>query len=117
MICPCCDSDDIYIIETRGDRRRRKCERCKTRWTTYEVPAERLEKLERLEQAVADVMGIELPKRPPPTLDEWRPTAEQLAQWEAERGERDKRNKQDEELERRERLRKQYDEERKARGW
>ena len=42
MNCPKCDSRSTYVIETRPDingenRRRRKCENCKWRFTTYEV--------------------------------------------------------------------------------
>lgn len=65
---------------------------------------------------MADAMGIELPKPPPPPPErgEWRPSAEQLAQWEAERRAAEKQKA---ERERRERLRKAYDEECKQRGW
>lgn len=56
MNCPACDHDDIRILETRDDRRRRECRRCLNRWTTYEVRAEDLERLQRLEYAVKQVL-------------------------------------------------------------
>ena len=42
MNCPKCDSRSNFVIETRPDingenRRRRECENCKCRFTTYEV--------------------------------------------------------------------------------
>tara|TARA_R100001443_G_scaffold46044_1_gene59044 strand:+ start:246 stop:494 length:249 start_codon:yes stop_codon:yes gene_type:complete len=42
MNCPKCDSRSTYVIETRPDlngekRRRRECQDCKWRFTTYEV--------------------------------------------------------------------------------
>ena len=42
MNCPKCDSRSTYVIETRPDingenRRRRRCESCKWRFTTYEI--------------------------------------------------------------------------------
>lgn len=56
MHCPVCNHDQITLLETRGERRRRECGRCFHRWTTYEVPAERLARLEQLEQAVTAVL-------------------------------------------------------------
>lgn len=58
--CPVCHHDEAPIIEHRGSRRRRECRRCTHRWTTYEVPAERLAQLEAIEQhaaAIAEVMN------------------------------------------------------------
>jgi transcriptional regulator NrdR family protein len=58
--CPVCNHDENKIVEHRGSRRRRECGQCFHRWTTYEVPAERLEQLETIEQhaaAIADVMA------------------------------------------------------------
>lgn len=58
--CPACHHDEAPIIEHRGVRRRRECRRCKHRWTTYEITAERLEKLETIEQhaaAIAEAMA------------------------------------------------------------
>ena len=118
MICPVCNHDRITLLETRGERRRRECRRCLNRWTTYEIPAERLEKLERLEQAVREALPPEVAAPPPARMvDDWRPSADELARREEEMRARAKRDKQDKELERRQRLRKAYDEERKARGW
>lgn len=54
--CTTCGSTESLIIEVRGTRRRRQCTRCPHRWTTFEVPKERLERLERLERAVTDAM-------------------------------------------------------------
>ena len=40
MRCPRCDSDNSSVIDSRGDdnsiRRRRECQSCSTRFTTYE---------------------------------------------------------------------------------
>ena len=40
MRCPRCDSDNLSVIDSRGDdntiRRRRECQACQTRFTTYE---------------------------------------------------------------------------------
>ncbi len=40
MRCPRCDSDNLSVIDSRGDdnsiRRRRECQACHTRFTTYE---------------------------------------------------------------------------------
>lgn len=58
--CPVCHDDRNAIVEHRGTRRRRECSQCRHRWTTYEVPAERLEQLETIEQhaaAIADAMA------------------------------------------------------------
>lgn len=41
---PGCASDDVGVLDSRpvaeGTRRRRKCNACGRRWTTYEVSAE-----------------------------------------------------------------------------
>ena len=42
MNCPKCDSRSTFVLETRPDingenRRRRECQDCKWRFTTYEV--------------------------------------------------------------------------------
>jgi len=42
MNCPKCDSRSTFVMETRSDmngenRRRRECQNCKWRFTTYEV--------------------------------------------------------------------------------
>tara|TARA_R100000458_G_scaffold30079_1_gene27610 strand:+ start:252 stop:500 length:249 start_codon:yes stop_codon:yes gene_type:complete len=42
MNCPECDSRSTFVLETRPDingeiRRRRECQDCKCRFTTYEV--------------------------------------------------------------------------------
>lgn len=41
---PGCSSDDVGVFDSRpaaeGTRRRRKCNACGRRWTTYEVSAE-----------------------------------------------------------------------------
>ncbi len=58
--CEVCHHDESAIVERRGNRRRRECRRCHHRWTTYEVPAERLERLEAIEQhaaALAEAMN------------------------------------------------------------
>jgi transcriptional regulator NrdR family protein len=47
--CPVCNSAQNAVLEVREERRRRECAACRHRWTTFEVPAERLERLERLE--------------------------------------------------------------------
>ncbi|MDQ6767421.1 MAG: transcriptional regulator NrdR, partial [Candidatus Eremiobacteraeota bacterium] len=40
MFCPVCRSDDSRVIDSRDDenavRRRRECQSCKHRFTTYE---------------------------------------------------------------------------------
>lgn len=58
--CTACLSAENFIIEHRGIRRRRECKRCKHRWTTYELTAERVEQLETIERhaaAIAEVMN------------------------------------------------------------
>jgi transcriptional regulator NrdR family protein len=60
--CEACNGAQNTVLEVRGDRRRRECDRCHLRWTTYEVTAERLERLERLEQHAA-AMAQELGER------------------------------------------------------
>ena len=57
MTCPVGSHEETRLLETREGRRRRECGQCFHRWTTYEIPAERLEKLERLEQAVTAALG------------------------------------------------------------
>jgi len=42
MNCPKCDSKSTFVLETRSDingekRRKRECQDCKYRFTTYEV--------------------------------------------------------------------------------
>jgi len=44
MSCPSCQSDDVYVLESRlrsdGVRRRRyKCLTCRERWTAFEEPS------------------------------------------------------------------------------
>ena len=56
MPCPICTHPEVKLLETRDARRRRECPRCFHRWTTYEIPAERLAALERLEQAVTQAL-------------------------------------------------------------
>jgi len=55
MNCPICNGAESAVLEVRDGRRRRECTMCHHRFTTYEVPAERLEKLERLEQHAAAI--------------------------------------------------------------
>jgi transcriptional regulator NrdR family protein len=55
--CPVCNGAQNAVLEVREDRRRRECLECRTRWTTYEIPAARLELLERLEQHAAAIAG------------------------------------------------------------
>lgn len=53
MICPICDSDENFVVDTRESvlsetesiviRRRRKCSRCGLRFTTMELRTEDLE--------------------------------------------------------------------------
>lgn len=47
MICPACGSDNSSCLDSRqvGVRRRRryKCHNCEARFTTWEIPAARLE--------------------------------------------------------------------------
>lgn len=44
MSCPKCGSDDDTVVDSRKQdytvMRRRRCNRCKTRWQTFEVTAE-----------------------------------------------------------------------------
>ena len=118
MICPVCDNDDIRIVETRDDRRRRECRRCLNRWTTYEVRAEDLDRLQRLEEAVVGALGPELETSaarfsvPAPVEHQPLISAEELAR---ARAEQRVREKQTAERERRQRLQQVYDEERKSR--
>jgi transcriptional regulator NrdR family protein len=63
--CPVCNHDAHTVIERRGARRRRECGLCHYRWTTYEIPAQRLERLEKIEQhatAIAEALKDEEPK-------------------------------------------------------
>jgi transcriptional regulator NrdR family protein len=63
--CPVCSHPETPIIERRGSRRRRECGLCHHRWTTYEIPAQRLELLEKIEQhaaAIAEALKEEVPQ-------------------------------------------------------
>lgn len=58
--CPVCDHPETLIVEHRGIRRRRECQQCHHRWTTYEISAARLDELEAIERhaaAIAEVMS------------------------------------------------------------
>jgi transcriptional regulator NrdR family protein len=50
-----CNGAQNAVLEVREERRRRECTACRHRWTTFEVPAERLELLERLEGHAAAI--------------------------------------------------------------
>jgi transcriptional regulator NrdR family protein len=50
--CPLCHGDEVRVLRTDGDRRRRECARCRHRWTTIEVTEQELEADRRIAKAV-----------------------------------------------------------------
>lgn len=63
--CPGCGRRDfVFIIDSRAAadtgyvRRRRKCEYCFSRWTTYEVSADIFAEVRRVQRAVVKLKGI-----------------------------------------------------------
>lgn len=44
MKCPVCSHTETRVLRKEGNNRRRKCERCKHRWTTVEVDKQRFER-------------------------------------------------------------------------
>jgi transcriptional regulator NrdR family protein len=56
--CRVCHNEESLVVECRGTRRRRECTRCRHRWTTYEISAERLEQLEKLEEHATAIAGV-----------------------------------------------------------
>lgn len=53
MDCPICKGES-FVLKTMGARRRRKCARCKHRFTTEERLAEELQRQEEAMQAVRE---------------------------------------------------------------
>lgn len=57
MICPKCKSDQLHCVDSRpapeSVRRRRECLECGHRFSTIEIPEERLVTLEAMELALA----------------------------------------------------------------
>jgi len=78
MHCPFCKHSDTQVLDTRvseeGDviKRRRRCEKCDKRFTTYERPESALpaivkknaSRVEYNRSKIVDSMGIALRKRP-----------------------------------------------------
>ena len=78
MHCPFCKHSDTQVLDTRvseeGDviKRRRRCEKCDKRFTTYERPELTLpaivkkngSRVEYNRNKIVDSMGIALRKRP-----------------------------------------------------
>jgi transcriptional repressor NrdR len=78
MYCPFCQHSDTQVLDTRvseeGDviKRRRRCEKCDKRFTTYERPELTLpaivkkngSRVEYNRNKIVDSMGIALRKRP-----------------------------------------------------
>ena len=52
MECPHCGNDKSCVVDSRkcadGIRRRRECENCGERWTTYEFPSEMVRRMKEL---------------------------------------------------------------------
>lgn len=60
MICPKCGSPNAYVIDSRivsrvQQRRRRMCADCKTRFTSVEIPLERMQELENKEKIFSKI--------------------------------------------------------------
>ena len=55
MKCSVCSFTESHVLDTTtretDTRRRRRCDRCGHRWTTYEVPEGRFIKADRIVQA------------------------------------------------------------------
>lgn len=51
MICPICNHPEHRVIRSRDQRRVRKCERCRSEWTTTEVPELEIARLRRIEES------------------------------------------------------------------
>ena len=62
MNCTLCHSSESFVVRTDAVddaiRRRRECERCHHRWTTYEVSRDLVEELKTLKQALAPVAQL-----------------------------------------------------------
>ena len=60
MICPNCGSQNAYVIDSwvvyeAQQRRRRMCADCKTRFTSVEIPLERMQELENKEKIFSEI--------------------------------------------------------------
>ena len=54
--CPTCSSPRSEVLESGpAGRRRRKCEQCGHRWTTYEIDKLELERLRRIAQRAREL--------------------------------------------------------------
>lgn len=58
MLCPICSYEKSRVVETRGNRRRRQCERCKHKWTTLEVPHSEYTSAIRLRERVREIVRV-----------------------------------------------------------
>lgn len=67
LSCPACGEQSVCTLDTRvspeyGDggtcRRRRRCETCNHRWTTFEIPYERLKEYELSRKMVSHVKTV-----------------------------------------------------------
>lgn len=54
--CPICTHQVSKVIETRGNRRRRECLRCRHKWTTLEVPHGEYIRAIRLRERVRELV-------------------------------------------------------------
>lgn len=53
--CPVCHYDHTEVLEKRGDRRRRRCKRCKHPFTTYELAEAEVQRLRTVEAKARDL--------------------------------------------------------------
>ena len=61
-LCPKCGSSSIYVTDSRKDcgriRRRKKCNMCDFRFTTYEVPAIEFVKIQKTLHLIAELQSV-----------------------------------------------------------
>lgn len=58
LTCPICQHDETDVIEKRGERRRRKCKRCRHPFTTYELSEAEVERLRSVEAKARDLAEV-----------------------------------------------------------
>ena len=63
MACPKCGHTKSGVVDSRkcadGIRRRRECENCGERWTTYEFPEEDMQVIKKIGKQMGIKMGME----------------------------------------------------------